>query len=150
LQDAVEPSGILPYHTIFSGDHCPCFLDFNADLLFAGSSPPLAPPFRRSPQLFDPRRTTKYKECLHDHLAYHNVIEKCKALQEVALTTQWTDSHKAEYEKLDTIITETMLFAEHSCFEWSVTLIRAVETVRYWRLFVKCFKAIIEMLQSYY
>jgi hypothetical protein len=85
------------------------------------------------------------------------VIEKCKALQEVALTTQWTDSHKAEYEKLDTIITETMLFAEHSCskhymkcFEWSVTLIRAVETVRYWRLFVKCFKAIIEMLQSYY
>jgi hypothetical protein len=44
LQDSVEWSSILPYCSIFSGDHRPCFLDLNADLLFAGPTSPLAPP----------------------------------------------------------------------------------------------------------
>jgi hypothetical protein len=39
LQDAVVRSGILPYDAIFSGDHRPCFLDFDADILFSEKKP---------------------------------------------------------------------------------------------------------------
>lgn len=41
LQDSVIHSGILPYHSIFLGDHHPCFIDFDAAKLFAGDTPPL-------------------------------------------------------------------------------------------------------------
>jgi hypothetical protein len=61
LQAAVERSGILPYHSVFSGDHRPYYLDFNADLLFSGSTSPLAPPCQRSLQLSDPRKVNSYK-----------------------------------------------------------------------------------------
>jgi hypothetical protein len=84
LQDAVERSGILPYNAIFSGDHRPCFLDFSADILFTGNTPPLAPPCQRKLQLFDPRRIEAYKTALHKQLDYHKVFDKCKLLKEAA------------------------------------------------------------------
>jgi hypothetical protein len=90
LQDAVECSGILPYNAIFSGDHKPCFLDFNADLLFAGSTPPLAPPCQRSLQLFDPRKVNEYRTVLHKQLDYHKVFDKLKTLKEAAESGNWS------------------------------------------------------------
>ncbi len=113
LQSTVEWSGNLPYHTIFSGDHCPCFLDFNADLLFAGSVPPLALSCQMGLKLFDPRRILKYKEYLHKQLHYLNVFEKCKDLLELSQAKQWNQPQTDEYEKLDIII--TLLFAKQSC-----------------------------------
>jgi hypothetical protein len=44
LQHTVERSGILPYNSVFFGDHHPCFVDFNADLLFTAKIHPFAPP----------------------------------------------------------------------------------------------------------
>jgi hypothetical protein len=136
LQEAVIRSGILPFHSIFSGDHRPCFLDFDANLLFASSTPPLAPSCQRSLQLMDPRRVTKYKEQLHHQLLYHNVFERCKALLEAADSETWTPDHLIQYEKLDKIITESMLCAEVNCsrkitkrYEWSPELVKSVEAV---------------------
>jgi len=54
---------------------------------------------------------------------------------------QWADHHQLEYEKLDKLITEAMLYAERQSgskytktYEWSPTLIQAVSAERYWRL----------------
>lgn len=78
----------------------------------------------------------KYREALHEQLQYHAVFDKSKALLEAASKKQWTESHTADYEKLDIVITQAMLHAESACcrkytkqFEWSPTLIQAVETV---------------------
>jgi hypothetical protein len=59
LQESVVRSGILPYCSIFAGDHRPYFLDLNANILFAGSTSPIAPVCYHSLQLSDPRRVGK-------------------------------------------------------------------------------------------
>jgi hypothetical protein len=144
LQDAVVRSRILPYNAIFSGDHRPCFLDFDADILFSGKTPPLAPPCQRKLQLFDPRKTEAYKTALHKQLEYHKVFDKCKLLKEAAEQNLWGSDQIVKYDRLDVIITQSMLYAEKACskrytkrYEWSPQLIRAVESVRYWRLLLK-------------
>jgi hypothetical protein len=92
-------------------------------------------------KLFDPRRILKYKEYLHKQLHYLNVFEKCKDLLELSQAKQWNQPQTDEYEKLDIII--TLLFAKQSCskntkhYEWSPQLIKAVETLRFWRLLLK-------------
>jgi len=68
LLSAVERAGILPYNSIFFGDHRPCFLDFNALALFQEESHPLAPLSRRGLQLHNPKKVTQYLESLdHQH-----------------------------------------------------------------------------------
>jgi hypothetical protein len=144
LQPSVISSGILPYNAIFHGDHHPCFLDLVADQLFAGDTPPLAPPCRRSLQLHDPRLVTKYKEVLHDQLLYHISTLKTAAQQQ-----SWMIQHTQEYENLDKLITESILYAERCTgkrytkrYEWSPTLLQSIEKVRYWRLLLKRSKGI--------
>jgi hypothetical protein len=149
LQDAVERSGILPYNSLFPGNHCPCFIDLNTTILFECPTPPPAPPCQRSLQLLDPRRVNTYREVLHKQLEYHKISNKLQTLTEAALNGSWTPDHTFCYEQLDSLITEAMLLAERNCskkytkhFEWSPTLINSVETVRYWRLLLKCTKGL--------
>jgi len=78
LQELVERSGILPYCSIFAGDHRPCFLDFNADLLFTGSTSPLTLASQCQLQLSDPRKVSQYKTKLYKQLEYHSILEKVK------------------------------------------------------------------------
>jgi len=100
-------SGILSYCSIFAGDHRPCFLDLNADILFAGSASPLAPVCHRSLQLSDPRRVEIYKTVLYEQLECHNIMENSKNLYEVASKGQWASEHTLQYESLDSIITQS-------------------------------------------
>lgn len=150
LQESVIRSGILPFNSIFDGDHRPCFLDLNGTQLFGGDTPPLVSPCQRSLQLSDPRRTNNYRTVLHEQLQYHNVFDKCKNLKIVADTKQWSSEHTDLYNSLDQTITESMLFAEQACsrkytkrFDWSPTLVVAVETVRFWRLLLKRSKGLL-------
>jgi hypothetical protein len=61
-------------------------------------------------------------------------------LSEIA-PDQWDAQHQIQYERLDQLITESMLYAE-SCaakkytkkYEWSPTLVRSVFAERFWRL----------------
>ncbi len=139
LLSAVTRSGILPYNAIFQGDHRPCFIDIDVSKAFDGKTPELCPPCQRQLQLHDPRIIKKYLETLHQQFKIHNIPEKVKALQQEH--SEWTDHHQLEYEKLDKLITESMLYAERQSssrytktYEWSPTLIQAVYAERYWRL----------------
>jgi hypothetical protein len=144
LQSFVIRSGILPYHSIFPGDHRPCFLDLDGDLLFAGSTQPLSPPCRRSLQLHDPRKIDRYKTTLHEQLTNHKVLDKCQDLLDIATKGEWSLDFTIAYEKLDKIFMESMLYAEKVCskkftklYEWPPCLIQAVEVVCFWRLLLK-------------
>lgn len=136
LQNTVECSGILPYGSLFAGDHHPCFLDFDANLLFAGPTSPLAPACQCSLQLTDPRQINLYKAKLHEQLEYHKVLDKCKDLYDIAVKGQWNEEYTQQYENLDLIITQSMLLAEQFCgkcytkrFDWSPQVMKAVESV---------------------
>jgi hypothetical protein len=57
-------------------------------------------------------------------------MDKCKNLHEMAAKGMWEDAQSKQYENLDLLIMESMLFAERACskyystqFEWSPALI---------------------------
>ncbi len=57
---------------------------------------------------------------------------------------EWLEEHLLSYERLDALITESMLYAERQVskrytkrYEWSPTLIKAVYAERYWRLMLR-------------
>jgi len=60
LLPAVTRSGILPYHSVFQGDHHPCYVDIDVSLAFDGKTSSISPPCQRTLQLHDPRIVAKY------------------------------------------------------------------------------------------
>ncbi len=143
LLPAVKRSGILPYNSIFQGDHWPCYIDLDAAEAFGGQTASILPPCQRSLRMNDPRIVGAYLHTLTEQLDSHKIFDKVKILQQKE-PHQWEDADYQTYEKLDAIITESMLHAERTvgaCYtktwEWSPVLLVAVYAKRFWRLTIK-------------
>jgi hypothetical protein len=141
---AVTRSGILPLYSVFTGDHNACYVDIDATLLFAEPTYHIALPSHRGLQLRDPRKVTACIKILLEQTEYHKIYEKVSDLFQSAIEGNWTPTHTEIYEKLDTILTESMLYAERtitkyktSLFEWSIHLAQAFQAVCYWKLRIK-------------
>jgi len=141
IEPTVLNSGSLAFHSLFHSDHRAYYIDLDALLLFADPAFVIAPPCYRRLQLLDPMLKNQYQDILHEQLVYHKVYDKVKALQEVFDAGSWTVVHIAEYQKLDELITETMLHSERNTgkrvstrFEWSPILKKSVQAFRYWQL----------------
>jgi hypothetical protein len=136
----VKRSGILPYHSLFQGDHRPCYIDIDTSLAFEGKTPSISPPCQRVLQLKDPRIVNNYLKVLYKQLNQHKISQKVDTLSKIE-KDKWTDQDQVQYERLDQLITESMLYAE-SCaakkytnkYEWSPTLVRSVYAERFWRI----------------
>jgi hypothetical protein len=144
IAHTIQKSGILPYHSIFQSDHRPCYIDIDANALFSESTIPIVSPCLRQLQLLDPRKVSKYKESVHKQLEYHNIIDKYRALKDTAESADWADHDTGDYEKVDKLNSESMIYAECSSgnnhtkrFDWSPALIQAVQAVRYWQHLLK-------------
>lgn len=111
LLPAITRSGILPYNSVFQGDHRPCYIDLNATEAFGGQTAPVCPPCQRNLQLHDPRKVDEYLSALNGQLSLHKVHQKVTTLNNKALTG-WQEEDQIQYERLDTLITEAMLYAE--------------------------------------
>jgi len=140
LVPAVGHSGILPYHSLFQGDHRPCYIDIDVSLAFDGKTPSICPPCQRTLQLHDPRVVNNYITALHQQFKYHKIGQKTESLYNIA-PNQWNTQQHIEYERLDQLITESMLYAESQAakwytnnYDWSPTLVRSVFAERFWRL----------------
>jgi hypothetical protein len=140
-------SGVLPLYSVFHSDHNAVYLDLNSQTLFGDTTHPVAPPHRRGLQLRDPRKIETYITALHKQLSYHNILDKISILDTSLTTNTWTSSHTLEYEKIDKIITDSMIYAERqvtrsvsSTFQWSVELAQAIQACRYWQLRIKQLK----------
>jgi hypothetical protein len=143
LLPSITRSGILPYNSVFQGDHRPCYIDLDAAVAFGGQTSPVCPPCQRGLQLHDPCRVDEYLTTLHKQLLSHNIPTRVANLHAKA-STGWEPSDYVKYERLDTLITEAMLHAEKKTskrytktYEWSPILIKAVYAERYWRLAYK-------------
>jgi hypothetical protein len=107
----VKSSGILPYNSIFQSDHRPCYIDLDANNAFGGKTAPISPPCQRCLQLHDPRIVSTYLDTLTKQLDRHGISKKVSDLQRKD-PTQWQEDDYVTYEKLDKLITESMLYAE--------------------------------------
>ncbi len=141
---AASRSGILPLYSVFLGDHNASYVDIDATLLFTDSTYQIAPSVHRGLQLQDPRKVTSYNTALIEQLEYHKIFDKVDDIYEKSDTGRWTRTYTDIYEKIDTIITESMRHTDdtlmHHCtgpFEWSIHLAQAFQTVRYWKLRLK-------------
>ena len=148
LAHTVLRSGLAPFHTFFQGDHRAAYVDFNARLLFQSNTYELARLKGRGLQLKDPRIVDAYVQALFDQLDYHKVWEKLDRLVTIRVE-DWKETDRITYEKLDTIITESMIYAERNCskrystrFQWSPLLLKAVYVYRYARLRLKELKGL--------
>ncbi len=140
LLPAVKRSGILPYNSLFHGDHRPCYVDIDTSVAFDGKTPSISPPCQRTLQLKDPRIVNRYVEALSKQLDNHKVSQKVEALAKIE-PGKWNAYDQLQYERLDKVITDSMLHAE-SCaakkytkkYEWSPTLLQSVHAERFWKL----------------
>jgi hypothetical protein len=143
LLKTVKSSGILPYNSIFQGDHRPCYIDLDAEEAFGGKTAPISPPCQRCLQMHDPRKVSAYLDILTKQLDKHNIFHKVSNLQKKD-PAQWHKEDYIAYERLDKLITEAMLYAERAVssrytktWEWSPVMVSAVYAERFWRLALK-------------
>lgn len=146
LQSCSVRAGLLPFNTFFFGDHRAAFLDFDAAALFHDSTNPLASPKSRLLRLKDPRDVSRYQDTLVTFLDQHRIPQRANSLLQNLTIHGWHPKMAQQYETLDAEITEGMLHAEKACsrrqtgtYLWSLTLARAGEAIRYWKLRRKAF-----------
>jgi hypothetical protein len=103
-------------------------------------------PFQlRRLKLYDPRIVDRYLEALHKQMEYHNLHEKLERLHNQAKTSlPLMPGMQQQYETLDRIQTECMLFAEKQSskifskkYDWSPKLKQAVKATQYWYLKIR-------------
>lgn len=148
LLPAIVHTGIMPYDSVFISDHRPCYVDLDASIPFKDSTSTIEVASRRGLQLQDPRIVNLYYEHLTKQLAYHKLPGKIELLLQHAQSQPEDPTIPTRYEKIDKLITKSMLYAEkHSSkkysvtYQWSPTLAKAVNAVRYWRLRIRQLKS---------
>jgi hypothetical protein len=105
-------SGVLHLYSVFHGDHNAVYLYLDSQILFAEDTCPIEHPRHCGLQLKDPRKVDACITFLHKQLQYHKVLEKLQDLDTIVTKGTWTDEDTTQYEKLDTIVTESMRHAE--------------------------------------
>jgi hypothetical protein len=115
--------------------------------MFKEQTPVIAPPQYRGLKLDDPRIVEQYTDTLLKQLHYHKVFKKTTTLLEKANNNQWLAADTIQYERLDQIISEAMLSAEHSVskkvsrtYQWSPKLKAAINSLTYWKLWLSQLK----------
>jgi len=106
---AVWRSGLLPFDSIFISDHKPCFIDIDGNSLFREATPNIVPAAKRQLKLQDPRIVKKYSTALQTQLKYHKIQDKEEALMRLAQVTPDDLTVPQRYDKIDTLLTESML-----------------------------------------
>jgi hypothetical protein len=141
LCPAVLNSGSLAFHSLIHSDHRAYYLDFDALLLFADPAYEISLPSYRRLQLSDPRLKNQYRDLLHEQMEYDKVYYNVKVLQAASDSGKWSAEDTSNYQKLDCIITDSMLHAKRNTgrlvstrYEWSPALKQSVQAFRYWQL----------------
>jgi len=90
LMHSTERARVLLYGTIFTGDHRPCSIDLNGDMLFNEITPKMGPPTYCGLNSDETRISQKYIEILMKQIEYHKLDKKMLELQKVAEEGNWT------------------------------------------------------------
>lgn len=101
----------------------------------------IAPHALRQLRLLGPGGVSKYQDKLYEQLTYHRIFDRLENLKQAIEMEDWTVAHTEEYETIDKITAEPMLYAERQVghwytghFEWSPGLKQAVQAYQFWHL----------------
>jgi hypothetical protein len=119
-------------------------VDFDQTKLFQDTTPFIAPIQSRKLKLEDPRIVSKYIEALDKQIAYHKLNAKINIMHQDAITRNLPMAWSKSYERLDKLLTESMLYAESVSakensgkFQWSPVLKVAVKATQFWSVLLK-------------
>jgi hypothetical protein len=138
-QIAASKGGYLSFNML-GGDHRGLWIDIPNELLHGFNPPSMPLAHARRLKLEDPRVVKRYNDTMHSLLTKHNVYERNDHIHANATypPPQWMTR---EYEKIDTIIQESMNTAEKSCrkfkcgeTDWSPKFQEIHDTIDYWLL----------------
>jgi hypothetical protein len=90
-------------------------LDLDARALFKEMTPTIQPMQWRSFHLHDQRVVKSYYEHLRKEIEYHNLASKIDDLHKVAGNKTLNPNVEPDFEKLDKLLTEAMIYAESKC-----------------------------------
>lgn len=143
LLTSVLRTGILPYNTPFLSDHRACYIDLDVISLFSDRIPSIIPAKYHGLELQDPRIVNKYYNHLWKQIRYHKLDIKIQELYASAVL-QPTLNLGVQYETIDKLLTEAMLYAESKStkqystqYQWSPALKQAVYQVKNWQMRIK-------------
>ena len=101
VMESIERSCMLPFYTVFGGDHRPVLIDFNATILFGDDSYEVQRAKSRGLKLEDPRIADNYLELMQQQLNYHKIYDKNEAIKD-----------QSAEGIIDTILTESVRYAD--------------------------------------
>jgi hypothetical protein len=150
ISPAILRSGCLAFHSLFQrGDHRPYYIGFDATVLFEDKIHDIEWPTGRLLCLADPRVVEKCNQLLHDKLSYYGAYATATKLRRAARDSRWHDSDTELYHTLDTIVTQSMMYAEKQVgkrqtkpYQWSPTLRKTVFQLHFWCICLKCSKGL--------
>jgi hypothetical protein len=138
---ACRKAGILPLGEGHDSDHRALYVDFDAKVLFSGSTASLNPTTHRQLTTLNVRALTKYIGTLRRLFDEHKTMERLSSLQSSFDRYGATEANIQAYNNLDGWATDRMLHAEKTCTHthhqghaWSPALRHAAMQVRYWAL----------------
>ena len=127
----------------FVWDHRLVWIEIPLTIAFGHNIPPIIRATARRLKCEDPRIVTKYVDELAVWIDHFGLVEKARCLQEQAEKLPKT-TVKIEYDRLDTIRYEAMMFADKHCRklrmgakQWSPNYQAAREKVTLWKLIVQ-------------
>ena len=138
-QLAATRGGYLSFHTL-GGDHRGLWIDLPSDTLHGFNPPSMSLAYARRLKLEDPRIVKKYNDKAHELLLKHKVYERLNHIHTNATYPPplWIPR---EYERIDSIIQESMETAERKCrkfkcgeTDWSPRFQEIHDTIDYWLL----------------
>jgi hypothetical protein len=146
----IEQVQYLPFHQAIDSDHRACYCDISAELFKNNNTINL-----RKERLIGTNSTNAEGEKYVKHLDYlfkmHRIYDKINQLHIQSKDPENLEAVELQLNKLDTIITESMLLAEKkNCKKkqkalWSPELQQSNLTIQYWNILCKAEKQLINV-----
>jgi hypothetical protein len=137
------PCGYLAFGEAIPSDHRALWVDIPFQLAFGHHLPSVVFPHARRLKCQDPRIVQRYLELLEEFVRRHHLPDRAFALQEQC-SYPLSPLHSAEWEAIDTLRVQGMLYAERRCRKlrmggvlWSPEVQHSMDTILLWQLVYK-------------
>jgi len=137
--------GILALGSVTPSNHRAIWLDIKAMTIVMDQQDQVVHHQCRRLKCHDPRVVERYTKSLEAVSIQLQVEEKVESLYQIATTRTWTKQQEAEYNELDTKLTQAKLEAERQCRKicarrtpWTPAVTQAIQCILYWKGIAKC------------
>ena len=141
ISEFVTAAGILPLNEFCTSDHHAVYVDVALQEFLGGEPNPMVAASCRALQSNDPRAVKRYRELLEKYLDDSALEIRVESAVRRLKVTGYNAESPDSIEGLDREFTKARLECKAQCarirsFPWSPILVKAKESVRYWKLWL--------------